>query len=78
MTSRVRPEVVVFDVVETLASLDAVAARLRELQQPEELLAQWFTRLLRDGMALTAAGSYAGFADVAASAFARRSSPCTL
>lgn len=57
MSSRVRPEVVVFDVVETLASLDAVAARLRELQQPEELLAQWFTRLLRDGMALTAAGS---------------------
>jgi len=68
VSSRVRPEVVVFDVVETLASLDAVAARLRELQQPEGLLARWFTRLLRDGMALTAAGSYAGFAAVAASA----------
>ncbi len=68
MSSPVRPEVVVFDVVETLASLDAVATRLRELQQPEGLLARWFTRLLRDGMALTAAGSYAGFAEVAASA----------
>ncbi len=68
MSDRVRPEVVVFDVVETLAALDAVAARLRECHQPEGLLARWFTRLVRDGMALTAAGSYAGFAEVAASA----------
>ncbi len=68
MSSRVRPQVVVFDVVETLACLDPVAARLRELQQPDGLLGRWFTRLVRDGMALTAAGSYAGFADVAASA----------
>lgn len=63
-----RPDVVVFDVVETLAALDPVAARLRECHQPEELLARWFTRLERDGMALTAAGSNAGFAEVAASA----------
>lgn len=62
------PEVVVFDVVETLACLDPVAARLRECDQPEGFLARWFTRLIRDGMALTAAGSYAGFAEVAASA----------
>ncbi len=68
MIHRVRPDVVVFDVVETLACLDLVAARLLECHQPEELLARWFTRLVRDGMALTAAGSYAGFADVAASA----------
>ncbi|WP_072690365.1 HAD-IA family hydrolase [Rhodococcus marinonascens] len=68
MTNRVRPEVVVFDVVETLASLDPVRARLNQLQQPNLLLERWFTRLLRDAMAITAAGDYRAFLDVAASA----------
>lgn len=68
MTDRLRPHVVVFDVVETLASLEPVQKRLAELHQPPDLLARWFTRLIRDGMALTSAGSYAGFAEVAASA----------
>lgn len=68
MRDRARPDVVVFDVVETLASLEPVGRRLAELGQPLDLLARWFTRLLRDGMALTAAGSYAGFAEIAASA----------
>jgi len=68
VTGRLRPEVVVFDVVETLASLDPVAARLAEHGLGEHVLGAWFSRLLRDGMALTAAGGYAGFADVARSA----------
>lgn len=68
MTPRARPEVVVFDVVETLASLDVVRDRLTEIGQPAVVLPAWFTRLLRDGMAVTAAGSFAGFAEVAASA----------
>lgn len=68
MTGRLRPEIVVFDVVETLASLDPVAARLAEHGLGEHVLGAWFSRLLRDGMALTLAGGYAGFADVAASA----------
>ncbi len=67
-TARDRPEVVVFDVVETLADLAPVAARLRELSQPDDLLHRWFTRILRDGLALTAAQSYAPFAEVARSA----------
>jgi len=60
--------VVVFDVVETLASLDAVQTRLARVGLPAGLLPIWFTRILRDAMALTLAGDYAGFADVAASA----------
>ncbi|AOW95225.1 haloacid dehalogenase, type II [Rhodococcus sp. WMMA185] len=64
----VRPEVVVFDVVETLASLDPVRARLNQLQQPNGLLERWFTRLLRDAMAMTSAGDYRSFPEVAASA----------
>ncbi|MEV0946911.1 haloacid dehalogenase type II [Rhodococcus sp. NPDC049939] len=68
MTTRVRPEVVVFDVVETLASLDAVRARLNHLGQPNSLLERWFTRLLRDAMAMTSSGDYRSFLEVAASA----------
>lgn len=37
MRDRVRPDVVVFDVVETLASLDPVGRRLVELGQPLDL-----------------------------------------
>jgi len=66
--ARTRPDVVIFDVVETLASLDPVRDRLNELGQSAQLLPRWFTRLLRDAIALTVAGGYAGFADVAASA----------
>lgn len=65
---RRRPTVVVFDVVETLASLDLVAQRLTGMGLPADLLPRWFTRLLRDAAALTVAGDYAPFADVAASA----------
>lgn len=68
MSARPRPRVVVFDVVETLASLDPVAVRAARYGIDRAGLAAWFTRLLRDGMAMSAAGSYAGFAEVAASA----------
>ncbi|MET3808252.1 2-haloacid dehalogenase [Nakamurella sp. UYEF19] len=64
---RVRPDVVVFDVVETLANLEAVRTRLSEVGLPPEVMPTWFTRILRDAMALTLAGDYAGFADIAAS-----------
>ncbi|RVW00161.1 haloacid dehalogenase type II [Rhodococcus xishaensis] len=67
VTTRIRPDVVVFDVVETLASLDAVQSRLSRLQQPSGLLQRWFARLLRDAMVITAAHGYCTFLDVAAS-----------
>lgn len=63
-----RPQVVMFDVVETLASLDPVVDRLAEFGMQRRVWDAWFTRLLRDGMALTATGGYAGFAEVATSA----------
>ncbi|GAC1403240.1 MAG: hypothetical protein NVSMB60_20600 [Mycobacterium sp.] len=52
-----RPEVIVFDVVGTLASLEPVRARLESIGQPAHVLDGWFARLLRDGMALTLTGS---------------------
>jgi 2-haloacid dehalogenase len=70
MSARGRPRVVAFDVVETLASLDPIADRLARHGLDRDELTGWFTRMLRDGMALTAAGGYAGFADVARSALA--------
>jgi 2-haloacid dehalogenase len=60
-----RPAVVAFDVMETLASLEPLRARLTETGQPPGLLEAWYTRTLRDGMALSATGDYTGFTEVA-------------
>jgi len=62
-----RPSVVAFDVMETLFSLDGIRSRLDAAGLPDTLDA-WFGRLLRDGMALSLAGSYASFSQVAAAA----------
>jgi 2-haloacid dehalogenase len=63
-----RPAVVAFDVIETLMSLEPLRARLTDIGQPPGLLEAWYTRTLRDGMALSATGDYAEFADVAEAA----------
>jgi 2-haloacid dehalogenase len=60
-----RPAVVAFDVIETLASLEPLRARLTQTGQPPGLLETWYIRTLRDGMALSATGDYVGFAEVA-------------
>jgi len=62
-----RPAVVAFDMIETLMSLEPLRARLTEAGQPPHLLEAWYTRTLRDGMALSATGDYATFTDVAES-----------
>jgi 2-haloacid dehalogenase len=60
-----RPAVVAFDVIETLMSLEPLRERLTDIGQPPTLLEAWYTRTLRDGMALSATGDYVPFADVA-------------
>ncbi len=67
MTAARRPAVVAFDVVETLFSLAPVAEALQPLGVALDL---FFARLLRDGMALTAAGDFRPFTDVARAALA--------
>jgi 2-haloacid dehalogenase len=62
-----RPAVVAFDMIETLMSLEPLRERLIEAGQPAYLLEAWYTRTLRDGMALSATGDYAAFTDVAES-----------
>lgn len=63
-----RPSVVAFDVVETLMSLEPLAARFERVGQPASALREWFTRLLLYGVGLSAAGDYVPFPDVAAEA----------
>jgi 2-haloacid dehalogenase len=63
-----RPQVVAFDVIDTLMSLEPLRERLTGLGQPPHMLEAWYTRTLRDGMALSATGDFVPFADVAAAA----------
>jgi 2-haloacid dehalogenase len=63
-----RPAVVAFDVIETLMSIEPLRERLIAAGQPPHLLEAWYTRTLRDGMALSATGDYVAFTDVAESA----------
>jgi 2-haloacid dehalogenase len=60
-----RPAVVAFDVIETLMSLEPLRERLTGIGQPPHLLEAWYTRTLRDGMALSATGDFVPFTDVA-------------
>jgi 2-haloacid dehalogenase len=60
-----RPDVVVFDVNETLSDMAPMARRFAEVGAPGMLATVWFTALLRDGFALTAAGGSEPFARLA-------------
>ena len=60
-----RPEAILFDVVETLFALDPVRARMRAAGLGDDGVAGWFPRFLRDGIALAAAGSFRPFREVA-------------
>lgn len=60
-----RPQVLVFDVNETLSDLTPLRTRFEDIGAPGHLLPTWFAGVLRDGFALTAAGAYADFASIA-------------
>ena len=63
-----RPAVVAFDVIGTLMSLEPLRGRLTEIGQPPDLLEAWYTRTLRDGMALSATTDFVAFTEVAEAA----------
>lgn len=58
------PAVTLFDVNETLSDMSPIAKRFIDVGAPAHLAATWFAALLRDGFALTAAGSTAPFAQL--------------
>ena len=64
MTSQRTPAVIVFDVNETLSDMSPMAKRFVDVGAPAHVAATWFAALLRDGFALTAAGSTAPFAQL--------------
>lgn len=62
------PSLIVFDVNETLSDMSPMAGRFAEVGAPAALAKLWFTTLLRDGFALTAARDNDRFADIGAEA----------
>ncbi len=64
-TDTVRPQLVVFDVNETLSDMSPLAGRFEEVGAPGHLAATWFASVLRDGFALTAVGENPAFAELA-------------
>ena len=58
------PAVVLFDVNETLSDMSSMAMRFVDVGARTHMAANWFTALLRDGFALTAAGGSAPFAQL--------------
>jgi 2-haloacid dehalogenase len=63
--ARARPTVVIFDVVETLMSLEPLTGAFAEAELPAALVGRWFDRMLRDAVALSLAGDYRPFGEVA-------------
>ena len=63
-----RPDVVAFDVIETMFSLENVRTRMVDSGLPPHVLELWFARMVRDGFALTTGGTYQPFPVVARSA----------
>jgi 2-haloacid dehalogenase len=63
-----RPRVVLFDVFETMLQVAALSTRFVDVGRPEHEWELFFTRTLRDGMALTLAGAVRPFGEVARAA----------
>lgn len=61
----VPPEVLFFDVNESLSDMAPVMARCTDLGVPAWVGRLWFTSVLRDGFALAATGAAPAFADIA-------------
>ncbi|MFF7213055.1 haloacid dehalogenase type II [Streptomyces sp. NPDC008238] len=56
---------IVFDVNETLSDLTPLGGRFEDVGVSRDVLPTWFAAVLRDGFALTAAGGYADFTEIA-------------
>lgn len=65
MTAR-RPDLLVFDVNETLSDMAPLRERFVDVGASASLIGVWFAGLLRDGFALTTTGDNPSFADLAA------------
>lgn len=64
------PQLIVFDVNETLSDMSGMADRFADVGAPPASAGIWFASLLRDGFALTLNGANPDFADLAATSLA--------
>ena len=65
-----RPQLVMFDVNETLSDMGGMADHFATVGAPPTLATTWFASLLRDGFALTVTGANPDFADLASTSLA--------
>lgn len=65
------PELVVFDVNETLSDMSGLSRTFEEIGAPAMLRDVWFAGVLRDGLGLAAAGASGPFAEIASDSLAR-------
>jgi 2-haloacid dehalogenase len=63
-----QPELLVFDVNETLSDMAPLSGRFVGVGAPAELAELWFAEVLRDGFALTVSGEIESFAVLGAEA----------
>lgn len=66
-----RPDVVAFDVIETLFSLESLRPRLQSAGLPGHMLETWFAQLLRDAFAIDSTGVYRPFRELATATLGR-------
>ncbi|MCJ8503260.1 haloacid dehalogenase type II [Kocuria flava] len=66
-----RPDVIVFDVNETLSDMTPLGEAFAAAGAPAHLARTWFAGILRDGFAITAAGGNAAFAEIAQDSLGR-------
>lgn len=59
------PDVIVFDVNETLSDMAALGEAFSRAGAPPQAAPAWFAGILRDGFALAATGGNTGFAEIA-------------
>lgn len=65
------PDLIVFDVNETLSDMAPLGEAFAQEAVPAGLARTWFAGILRDGFAATAAGGNAGFAEIAQDSLTR-------
>jgi 2-haloacid dehalogenase len=63
-----KPEVIVFDLVETLLDLSALDSAFREAFGAARLRREWFSEILKMAFAITTAGDWVAFARIAEAA----------
>lgn len=66
-----RPEVLIFDVNETLSDMSVLSQTFEQVGAPAGSLDTWFAGVLRDGLGLAAAGASAPFAEIASDSLGR-------